>query len=386
MKKNRFHISFNLISDPNWHAGNIYIFNCIRALNSLDKEIRKYIFISVCTRKKDEIPKDIIPLLDEIFTDTLVHLIWYKILRIVPAFLRLSLFNFRKIDFYYPAGNLPKKWIFNWGGWIPDFQDKHLPHLFSPEELDSRNKRNIHLASESNVLAFSSMNAIEDYHTYFPEYKGNEFLLHFVSKTDPEIFKEDPRQVVKELGLPDKYFIVCNQFWKHKDHGSIIKAMGILKRKDISINVVCTGSPNDFRNPDYFPSLQKLIHENKVEDNFFITGFISRNAQIQLIRKSMAVIQPSLFEGWSTVVEDARSLGKTIFLSNIKVHLEQNPPYVHYFEKGSPEELANLIEKHLNELSSGPDLEKEKLQFKQNQELMNQFGINLLKMAGYLPQ
>ena len=32
--------------------------------------------------------------------------------------------------------------------------------------------------------------------------------------------------------------------------------------------------------------------------------------QLRLMKESLGVIQPSLFEGWSTVIEDAKALNK----------------------------------------------------------------------------
>ena len=40
---------------------------------------------------------------------------------------------------------------------------------------------------------------------------------------------------------------------------------------------------------------------------------------------SVAVINPSEFEGRSSTVEQAKSLGKQVILSNIKIHKEQKP-------------------------------------------------------------
>ncbi len=42
-----------------------------------------------------------------------------------------------------------------------------------------------------------------------------------------------------------------------------------------------------------------------------------------LLRGAAAVLQPSRFEGWSTIIEDAKSLGKPIVASDIAVHREQ---------------------------------------------------------------
>ena len=63
-----------------------------------------------------------------------------------------------------------------------------------------------------------------------------------------------------------------------------------------------------------------------------------------LSRDSAAQINPSLFEGWSTTVEEAKSMGKRILLSRIPVHVEQDPPGGEYFDPHDPDELAALME------------------------------------------
>jgi glycosyltransferase involved in cell wall biosynthesis len=381
MSKKKFHLCLNLIADPNWHGGSIYIHNIVHAISKLPATERSEIKLSIATQDVSYIPDEIKNKIDYIYKDTLFHLACYKLLRNIPAFLRFGFLNFRKIDFYYPAGNLPRKWIFKWGGWIPDFQYRHLPHLFSKQEYENREKRNLHLAKESEVLAFSSAHAMNDYRIFFPSYEGNEYLLHFVSNANLDWLKEDVNEVWKKYNLPERFFIVCNQFWKHKDHETVIDALYLLKQKGIITHAVCTGATEDFRNPDYYPSLLKRAAEKGVSDQFIVLGFISRKDQIQLIRKSMAIIQPSLFEGWSTVVEDGRSLGKTIFLSDFPVHVEQNPPYTFYFKQRNAEQLAQYIEQQLPVLSPGPDVFKEQTAFEQNTELMIEFGRNVIRMA-----
>lgn len=381
MSKNKKHICLNMIADPNWHAGNIYITNIIEAINCLPREERDRIKLSIVIRKELKGLSNILPKVDNVYRDTFFHLAFYKLLRLLPSFCRIRLFNFRKIDFYYPAGNLPGKWIFKWGGWIPDFQYRHLPDLFSDAERNNREKRNLFLAKESSVLALSSEHALNDYLRYFAPYKGNEFLLHFVSFADEDWLKPNPVLTQKKFNLPDRFYIVCNQFWAHKDHGTVIEAMHLLKQQGIPIHVVCTGSTEDFRNPDYYSGLLKQVETFELSDQFHSLGFISRSDQIQLIRRSLAIIQPSLFEGWSTVVEDGRSLGKTIFLSDFPVHVEQNPPFSMFFQQKNAQQLAKLIEKHNNELAPGPEPEREAKALKQNHQLMLGFGRRFILMA-----
>jgi len=62
--------------------------------------------------------------------------------------------------------------------------------------------------------------------------------------------------------------------------------------------------------------------------------------QVQLLRDCDLIVQPSLFEGWSTVVEDAKALGQRIVLSDLPVHREQEPPAALFFDPMSPQDLV----------------------------------------------
>ena len=60
-----------------------------------------------------------------------------------------------------------------------------------------------------------------------------------------------------------------------------------------------------------------------------------------------ALINPSRFEGWSTTVEEAKSFGVPMILSDIDVHREQTGGVARYFGTDDPEALAN----HLSDVS-----------------------------------
>ena len=61
------------------------------------------------------------------------------------------------------------------------------------------------------------------------------------------------------------------------------------------------------------------------------------------MQASSALINPSLFEGWSTTVEEARSAGVPMILSDIPVHREQAGENAIYFDPSSPEALAKTL-------------------------------------------
>ncbi len=74
-------------------------------------------------------------------------------------------------------------------------------------------------------------------------------------------------------------------------------------------------------------------------------GILPYNKIINLLYHSELIINPSYFEGWSTVVEESKIIDKKILLSNIDVHYEQNPKKGVYFNPKNPNDLAIKIEK-----------------------------------------
>jgi hypothetical protein len=72
-------------------------------------------------------------------------------------------------------------------------------------------------------------------------------------------------------------------------------------------------------------------------------GFIDRAEQLLILKNSIAVIQPSLFEGWSTVVEDCKAQNHNIILSSLPVHKEQISEGAIFFNPYEPQDLANSI-------------------------------------------
>ena len=61
------------------------------------------------------------------------------------------------------------------------------------------------------------------------------------------------------------------------------------------------------------------------------------------MKNARFIVQPSLCEGWGTVLEDAKVLDKSVLLSDIPVHREQKNEKCILFDPHRPEELADLI-------------------------------------------
>ena len=78
---------------------------------------------------------------------------------------------------------------------------------------------------------------------------------------------------------------------------------------------------------------------------------------ISLMWHSVAIINPSLFEGWSSTVEEAKSMGKKIILSDIPVHREQNPERGVFVDPYDPERMAKALRRVMDEFDAQEEKE-----------------------------
>jgi glycosyltransferase involved in cell wall biosynthesis len=232
--------------------------------------------------------------------------------------------------------------------WIPDFQEKYYPDFFSAEETSSRDERASSLAASNALVIFSSQNAMQDYRKFYPGHKNRTGVLNFASILPPTDGL-DIKEVKEKFAIDGDYFISPNQFWVHKNHRTLLQACLRLKQENRDFRLVLTGKESDYRFPAYTQELKDFVKENGLGKNVRFLGYIDRKEQLVLIKHSIAVIQPSLFEGWSTVVEDCKALNCPILLADIPVHREQNPANVTFFPPTDADRLANIMNRYIND-------------------------------------
>ena len=228
-------------------------------------------------------------------------------------------------------------------GWIPDFQHINLPEFFTYKELLRRDSNFLRQIKHCNALLLSSQNALKDLKIFYPDIMTPTYVLNFTPNKLVPIKILDYTIISQRYKLNRHWFHLPNQFWAHKNHVVVIEALNILKKKGEEVLVVCTGTKNDYRKPQHFQSLIKLIQEYNLEESFNILGVLPYADMISILYHSLATINPSLFEGWSTTVEESKAMGKRIILSDIAVHREQNPQRALFFNPNSPEELASIM-------------------------------------------
>lgn len=346
MKKKRQQIGILLYFDESWMGGIIYILNIIRTLNFLDEEEKPDILLFYRPSSKK--------FLNEIDYPYLKPIEWQfpsiakgnlsSIIRNKNLFIDEILKKY-KLDAMYPLHNFPVKTNTETKliHWCADLQYKHYPEFFSRKQIFAKNFRIKRALQNTDNMVVSSQAVLDDFHRFFKLRKEHKTdIYHFVSIIDD--FEDLNFEDVKEkYNLPNRYFIISNQFHKHKNHKVALQALAKLKQRGIRLNLVMTGKLPSADNSPYLAELHEIINSNGLSEHIVFLGVIPRKDQLMIMKHSQAVIQPSLFEGWSTVIEDARSLQLPVIAANLNVNIEQLGETGVYFEPHNVDQLVSIL-------------------------------------------
>ena len=351
----RLRIGLIFTGSIDWVGGIYYIHNIIRSLRELSEEKKPYLLIIPDWTTPDEY----VSTLDYPFADifglhehTLLVRAYNRIYKAITSKNRFYDWMTKKYDlqWLYPfhdfrpeMDSVNDKKI----SWIYDFQHKLLPELFTREELARREKEFTLITGKSRRIVVSSNDSMHHLKRFYPNTKASIVVLQFVSVINRDSIT--PFSILKDrFQITGPYFIVSNQFWQHKNHLVVLEALKLMRQKGKQITILFTGKESDHRNPGYFKMLMSFVDKNSLGSMTQFLGFISREDQLGLMLHSRAVIQPSKFEGWGTVVEDAKTLQRPVILSDIPVHREQMLDRGYFFPPDDPESLADLLSNFLD--------------------------------------
>jgi glycosyltransferase involved in cell wall biosynthesis len=239
-----------------------------------------------------------------------------------------------------PSANTP------WVGYIFDFQHKHLPQFFSEDERQTRDREFGRMLAEAPAVIVNARDVVKDINAYYPGHRARVYAMPFSPAPAGDAFSVEIADACRRYGVQGPYFIVCNQFWKHKDHGTAFRAFAQVARRHPGLKLVCTGATWDYRFPDHFDQLMTQAASDGVAHRILAMGLIPKPDQLALLRGAVALVQPTLFEGGpgGGAVYDAVSVGQRSLVSDIPVNTEIDEPGVNFFEAGAPASLAAGME------------------------------------------
>lgn len=226
--------------------------------------------------------------------------------------------------------------------WIPDFQHRELRQMFGTLGYWKRELGFRAQVLGARTLMLSSEDSRSACEKFYPSTVSRTHVVRFGVQLQP-VQLADARRVADGYGLPQSFFLLPNQFWRHKNHMLVLDALTLLRERGKPLVVVSTGQQADPRDPSYFPSFRRAVQERGLEGNFRMLGLVPYAHLGYLMRACDALVNPSRCEGWSTTVEEAKALGVPMLLSDLPVHREQASQFGAVFFDFSAESLAGTL-------------------------------------------
>ncbi|MBA4307903.1 MAG: glycosyl transferase [Sphingopyxis sp.] len=226
--------------------------------------------------------------------------------------------------------------------WIPDFQHRHMPQMFSQVAWWKRDIGfRAQIASCSSVM-LSSEDAERDCVAFYPAAKGKTGVARFAVSVNDWPNAATAWNRLRQEGIPEDFVFLPNQLWQHKNHRLAIEAASLLARQGSKRVILATGHGYDPRFPGYPDLLKAQIVASGAEQNFRFIGNVDHALVQALMICANGLLNPSLFEGWSTPVEEAKAVGTPMLLSDLSVHREQAPD-ARFFGTKDASSLASAI-------------------------------------------
>jgi glycosyltransferase involved in cell wall biosynthesis len=184
---------------------------------------------------------------------------------------------------------------------IPDVQHEFFPEFFDAATLRWRKRTYRASALHADVVYTLSEHARQTIvATYGVDPSKVEVIYLGV---DPE-FDEPPTAAAeacfRQLGLPQDYLYFPANFWPHKNHSTLLRAMQRLVRRFPDLGLVCTGAPGTGTD-----RIKKEIARLGLRKNVQLLGYQDRKTVVELYRHARALVFPSRFEGFGIPILEA---------------------------------------------------------------------------------
>ncbi len=140
--------------------------------------------------------------------------------------------------------------------------------------------------------------------------------------------------------LPAKFIFYPAQFWEHKNHKRLIRAVSSLKKEFPDLALVLAGSPKNA-----YESVLQLINELGVAQDVHFLGYVPDEYMPELYRRARALVMPTFYGPTNIPPLEAFAVGCPVAISGTYAMPEQAGDAALFFDPKSVDEIAGCIRK-----------------------------------------
>ncbi len=213
--------------------------------------------------------------------------------------------------------------------------ESRFPEVGTVQEYVAREFLAQHLVREASVLVDSNVGKAQLIECYScaPEH------IHVLPFTASVLLSGVARKP-RELAIgPDVPFVFYPaQFWLHKNHCALVKALALLPQ-ELKLHAVFVGSTNK----EGFKATEACIAAHGLADRVHVLGYVT-DAEVQwLYQHAACMVMPSFFGPTNIPPLEAMRAGCPVAVAKVYGNMEQLGDAALFFDPHSPEEVAACI-------------------------------------------
>jgi glycosyltransferase involved in cell wall biosynthesis len=260
----------------------------------------------------------------------------------------VSTYLFKKLSEYisknFDLAYFPATTIFPTGIECPcvvsmhDIQHEHFPENFT---LLQRNERKVtfeYTIKKANFIQASSQFILNDLNNVYGKKVSNNIVV--ISEGVDNLFWQDEKNI-NNLAFQniEHFFFFPAQFWPHKNHITVMRALKLLKDKHrLDISVMMTGGMYS-----EFKRINDYICTNNLENVKYL-GKVSVDELRDLYKRSIAVLVPSIYESSSLPLLEAISCSTPVIASNTPPNKEMEYFFdIEFFDVYDHAKLSQIL-------------------------------------------
>ncbi len=221
---------------------------------------------------------------------------------------------------------------------IHDLMHRYESH-FDEYKHGEYERREIHYSAMARYSTIILVDSITSKQQVIESYKVEDnkvFVLPFV----PPYYLTNCNNidVISKYHLPKKYIFYPAQFWEHKNHISLFKAIEILKNDGLEIALVLVGSKKN----NYLNSIREIKNLGLV-NQVHILGYVPNDDMYSLYKHAVAMTYVSLVGPTNIPPMEALLTGCPLICSNAYAMPEQVGDAALLVDPKDPNDIAQKI-------------------------------------------
>lgn len=205
---------------------------------------------------------------------------------------------------------------------IHDLIHMHHPEFLPAKEIYIR-KITYKIIAKNAVLVVCESNAVkQDINKYLDIPNERIRIIPSPPQRNNILLSPDPqkeKKIREQYNLPSKFLFYPAQFWPHKNHKNLVKAIHFIKQVyNEDVRLILVGSKKDS-----FQNIMDEIKSLKLEDKIQYLGYVPDEDMPYLYKLATALVMPTFFESLSIPIWEAFYFGLPVASSNVCALPEQ---------------------------------------------------------------